>query len=136
MNALEAELRDVVGPRGLIVDPTRLLPYESDALAMVRVKPRLVLLPRDTAEASACLRILHRAGVPVVARGAGTGLAGGAAPVEGGAVVSTARMRDVLELNVADRFARVQAGVVNVDLTGHCGSRGLMYAPDPSSQTA
>jgi len=136
MNALEAELRDVVGPRGLIVDPTRLLPYESDALAMVQVKPRLVVLPRDTAEAAACLRVLHRAGVPVVARGAGTGLAGGATPVEGGAVVSTARMRDVLEFNVADRYARVQAGVVNVDLTGLCGSRGLMYAPDPSSQMA
>ena len=59
MNALEAELLDVVGSKGLIVDPTRLLPYESDALAMVRAQPRLVLLPRDTEETSACLRIIH-----------------------------------------------------------------------------
>ena len=69
---------------------------------MIQVKPELVLLPRDTQETSTCLKILRRAGIPVVARGAGTGLAGGATPVAGGAIVSTARMRDVLELNVAE----------------------------------
>jgi len=133
---LAQELRAVLGPEGLIEDATRLLPYESDALAMLAVKPRLVLLPRDTAQTAAALRILKRHGVPLVPRGAGTGLAGGATPVQDGVVVSTARMRDVLELCVEDRFARVQAGVVNVDLSSLCKREGLLYAPDPSSQMA
>ena len=134
--SLARELEGIVGPRGLIDDPTRLSAYESDALALYRTRPELVLLPRDTREAAACYRVLHRERVPIVARGAGTGLTGGATPTEGGVVVSTARMRDVLEVNVEDRFARVQAGVVNVDLTGACRHAGLMYAPDPSSQGA
>jgi len=136
MKALAAEMRGVLGPRGVIDEPTRLLPYESDGLALLAVPPELVLLPRDTRETAAALRLLARRGVPVVPRGAGTGLAGGATPVAGGVVLSTARMRDVLELNVEDRFARVQAGVVNVDLTGLCQHSGLYYAPDPSSQMA
>jgi glycolate oxidase subunit GlcD len=134
--ALARELRRLLGPQGVIDEPTRLLPYESDALALLAVPPELVLLPRDTSQTAAALRLLARHGVPVVPRGAGTGLAGGATPVAGGVVVSTARMRDVLELNVEDRFARVQAGVVNVDLTGLCQHHGLLYAPDPSSQMA
>jgi glycolate oxidase subunit GlcD len=80
--------------------------------------------------------VLHEAGIPVVARGAGTGLSGGATPVENGVVISTSRMRDVLEVNAADRFARVQAGVINADLSVACGRHGLFYAPDPSSQRA
>jgi len=138
MKSLASALREVLGPKGLVTEPTRLCPYESDGLAMLRVTPEMVLLPRTTQEAARAMRLLFEAGVPVVARGAGTGLAGGATPVEGGAVVSTARMRDVLEVNFEDRFARVQAGVVNVDLTELCsrGSQELMYAPDPSSQMA
>jgi glycolate oxidase subunit GlcD len=136
MHRLAQELRSILGPRGLIDDPTKLLPYESDGLAMMAVPPELVCLPRDTQEAAACLALLHRAGVPVVARGAGTGLAGGATPVAKGVVVSTARMRDILEVNPIDRFARVQAGVVNVDLTRVASRHGLRYAPDPSSQMA
>lgn len=134
--SLAAELRAVLGPAGVIDDPTSLLPYESDALAMVAVLPGLVVLPRDTREAAAAMKLLHEHGVPVVPRGAGTGLAGGATPVERGAVFSTARMRDVLEFDPVDRFARVQAGVVNVDLSGLCRPYGLSYAPDPSSQMA
>jgi glycolate oxidase subunit GlcD len=130
------ELRALLGPRGVIDDPTRLLPYESDGLAMLRTPPELVVLPRNTDETARCMELLHGAGVPLVARGAGTGLAGGATPVPGGVVVSTARMRDILEVNAADRFARVQAGVVNVALTGACRHHGLFYAPDPSSQMA
>jgi len=136
MRALAAELRALLGPAGVIDEPTRLLPYESDALAMLAVRPELVILPRDTRETAAALRLLHARGVPLVPRGAGTGLAGGATPVTGGVVVSTARMRDVLELDPVDRFARVQAGVVNVDLTSLCKHEELAYAPDPSSQMA
>ena len=136
MNDLAAELREVLGPEGVLTDRTRLIPYESDGLAMLQVPAEMVILPRNTAETAAALRLLHEAGVPIVARGAGTGLAGGATPVEGGVIVSTARMRDVLEVHVEDRFARVQAGVVNVDLTGLCAEHALLYAPDPSSQMA
>jgi len=136
MGSLAAELRALLGPAGVIEERTRLLPYESDALAILAVRPELVLLPRDTRETSAAMRLLAARRIPVVPRGAGTGLAGGATPVEGGVVLSTARMRDVLELNAADRYARVQAGVVNVDLTSLCKHAGLAYAPDPSSQMA
>jgi glycolate oxidase len=134
--SLASELRAILGPSGVIEEPTRLLAYESDALAMVAVKPELVILPRDTRETAAALTLLHARGVPLVPRGAGTGLAGGATPVAGGVVVSTARMRDILELDPLDRLARVQAGVVNVDLTSLCQHEGLAYAPDPSSQMA
>jgi glycolate oxidase subunit GlcD len=134
--ALVAELHSIVGDAGLVSERTRRIPYESDGLALLRRIPDLVLLPRDTAETARCLRVLAAAGVPVVARGAGTGLSGGATPVEGGVLVATSRMRDVLEVNAADRFARVQAGVVNVDLSQACAPHGLFYAPDPSSQRA
>ena len=134
--SLADALRSVVGADGVLDDPTRLLPYESDGLAMLQTHPELVVLPRDTEQTASCMRILHEAGVPIVARGAGTGLAGGATPVEGGVVLSTARMRDVLEVDFEDRFARVQAGVVNVELSSICAREGLMYAPDPSSQMA
>jgi glycolate oxidase subunit GlcD len=136
MRSLARELRALVGPAGIVDEPTRLVAYESDALAMLAETPELVVLPRDTRETAAVMELLSRRGVPVVPRGAGTGLAGGATPVAGGVVLSTARMRDVLELDVADRFARVQAGVVNVDLSSLCQHLGLAYAPDPSSQMA
>jgi glycolate oxidase subunit GlcD len=129
-------LHAVVGDAGIVRSPARRLAYESDGLALLRQVPELVLLPRDTAETARCLALLHTSGVPVVARGAGTGLAGGATPVAGGVVVGTARMRDVLELDVLNRFARVQAGVVNADLGIACAPHGLYYAPDPSSQKA
>ncbi len=130
------DLRSIVGPRGLVDDPTWLVPYESDGLAMQRGRPLCAVLPRDTAQAAAVMARLARAGVPVVSRGAGTGLSGGATPVEGGALVGTARMRDVLSVDPVDRLARVQAGVVNVELTAACAAHGLFYAPDPSSQQA
>jgi glycolate oxidase subunit GlcD len=129
-------LRGAVGDAGLIRDPALILPYESDGLALLHAKPDLVVLPRDTAQAARAMRILHQAGIPVVSRGAGTGLSGGATPVAGGAVLGTSRMRDVLEVDPVDRFARVQAGVVNIDLTLAAAQHGLLYAPDPSSQQA
>jgi len=129
-------LRSIVGDAGLVRERARRVPYESDALALLRRIPELVLLPRDTQETARCLRVLQDHGVPVVARGAGTGLSGGATPVEGGVVVATSRMRDILEVNAPDRFARVQAGVVNADLSLACSRHGFFYAPDPSSQRA
>jgi glycolate oxidase subunit GlcD len=134
--ALLGALEDIVGKRGLVARETSLVPYECDGLAVYQQRPDLVVLPRDTAETAAVMRLFAEREIPVVARGAGTGLAGGATPVPGGVVIGTARMRDLLEVNVTDRYARVQAGVVNVDLTRACSHDGLFYAPDPSSQTA
>ncbi len=129
-------LAEIVGPKGLVEGTAARLAYESDGLALARATPDLVVLPRTTAEAARCMAVLHEHGVPVVPRGAGTGLSGGATPVEGGVTVGTARMRDVLELNPGGRYARVQAGVVNADLTRAARKHGLFYAPDPSSQAA
>jgi FAD/FMN-containing dehydrogenase len=134
--AARRELDRILGPRGVVDGAVASLAYESDGLALIRGTPEIVLLPRDTAQCAAALGVLAAEDVPVVGRGAGTGLSGGATPVSGGALVGMARMRDVLELNLQDRFARVQAGMVNVDLTNLCAKHGLFYAPDPSSQQA
>ncbi|HVS10965.1 MAG TPA: FAD-linked oxidase C-terminal domain-containing protein [Planctomycetota bacterium] len=134
--AVASELRQITGEAGVVDDPALLFPYESDGLAMIQHRPELVVLPRDTDQAARCMRVLARRGVPVVSRGAGTGLSGGATPVAGGALVGTARMRDVLEVRPEERWARVQAGVANVDLTAAVRRHGLFYAPDPSSQQA
>jgi glycolate oxidase subunit GlcD len=129
-------LRSIVGASGITTRHARRVPYECDGLAYARRVPDLVLLPRTTGETAEALRFLHAEGVPIVPRGAGTGLSGGATPVENCVLLSTARMRDVLEVDPVNRFARVQAGVVNVDLTHACEQHGLFYAPDPSSQKA
>ncbi len=135
-DAVVEELRSILGPRGVIDRHAALYPYECDGLALLRQMPELVLLPRTTDETAAAMRVLHREKIAIVGRGAGTGLSGGATPVEGGVVLSLARMRDVLELDPLDRFARVQAGLVNIDLTHAAAKHGLFYAPDPSSQQA
>ncbi|MFT5052190.1 MAG: glycolate oxidase subunit GlcD [Chlamydiales bacterium] len=133
---VESEILAIVGARGLLRERTSRVAYESDGLTLERQVPELVILPRTTAETQGVMRILHRHGIPLVPRGAGTGLSGGATPVPGGVVVGLARMRDVLEINPEDRFARVQAGIVNIELTRSCAAHGLFYAPDPSSQMA
>lgn len=125
-----------LGPAGVVADRERLSTYESDGLALFRQAPWLVVLPRDTAQASRAMARLWADGLAIVPRGAGTGLSGGATAVRGGAVLSTARMRDLLELDVENRFARVQAGLVNAHLSKACAGHGLFYAPDPSSQQA
>jgi len=129
-------LREVLGEAGVIERRNQRVPYECDGLAFVRQLPELVLLPRTTRETAELMKLLDEAHVPVVARGAGTGLSGGATPVAGGVLIGTSRMRDVLEIDAPNRFARVQAGVVNVDLSHAVEKHGLFYAPDPSSQKA
>ena len=133
---VEKELRDILGHEGILADRARRVAYESDALAMLSAVPDAVLLPATTDEAARAMRVLHKAGIPIVPRGAGTGLSGGATPVEGGVVIGFSRMRRVLEVDAENRWARVQAGLVNVDMSRHCAEHGLFYAPDPSSQKA
>ena len=124
----------VLGRDGVIADRVRCRAYECDGLTGYRVVPELVLLPRDTEQVAAAVRICAQHGVPFVARGAGTGLSGGALPVADGVVISLARLTRVLEVDPADRRAVVQPGVTNLEITGAAAPHGLYYAPDPSSQ--
>ena len=120
----------------LIHDPAETRAYECDALTAYRCPPLAVVLPASTAEVSAVLRICHEERVPVVPRGAGTSLAGGALPTADSVILGVARMNDVLETDYANRFIRVQTGRTNLSVTGAVEEEGFFYAPDPSSQLA
>ena len=115
--------------------PEDLLIYEYDG-AVDTATPDAVVLPDDTADVAAVARFCHEHGVPIVPRGAGTGLSGGAIPVEGGVVVSFARMSRILEIDVANRRAVVQPGLINLHLSTAAAPHNLHFVPDPSSQKA
>ncbi|ACM02273.1 FAD-linked oxidase C-terminal domain-containing protein [Cereibacter sphaeroides] len=110
--------------------------YECDALTAYRCPPLAAVLPRSTAEVSAVLRICHEERVPVVPRGSGTSLAGGALPTADCVILGVARMNRVLETDYANRFIRVETGRTNLSVTGAVEVDGFFYAPDPSSQLA
>ena len=110
--------------------------YECDALTAYRCAPLAVVLPGSTEEVSAVLKVCSDEGVPVVPRGAGTSLAGGALPTADSIVLGTARLNAVLETNYENRFIRVQTGRTNLSVTGAVEEKGFFYAPDPSSQLA
>jgi glycolate oxidase subunit GlcD len=129
-------LRAIVGEEGCLARPEELLVYEADALTLGARAPDAVVLPRSTEEVVGVVRACRDAGVPFVPRGAGTGLSGGAVAVEGGVVIECARMDRVLELRPEDRYAVVEPGVVNAELSRAASPFGLFYAPDPSSQMA
>ena len=111
-------------------------PYECDGLSAYRQLPGVVVLPRDETEVCRILTLCKQRGVPVVARGAGTGLSGGALPHPGGVLLSLARFMRILELDPIARIARVQPGVRNLAISEAAARYGLYYAPDPSSQIA
>jgi glycolate oxidase len=129
------ELRTVVGARGLISSPEELHTYECDGLTNFRVMPLAVLLPSDTQQVQAIVRVCHRERIPFVARGSGTGLSGGALPVENGVVISLARMNRILEVDLPNARVIVEPGVINLDVTGRVQPHAYFYAPDPSSQS-
>ena len=129
-------LAAVLPKDGLIVDAAQTRAYECDALTSYRCAPMAVVLPRSTAEVSAVLRICHEEGVPVVPRGSGTSLAGGALPTADSVVVGVSRMTAVLETDYPNRFIRVQTGRTNLSVTSEIENQGFFYAPDPSSQLA
>ncbi|MBC7153296.1 MAG: FAD-binding protein [Rhodobacteraceae bacterium] len=131
-----ARLRAVLGQDAVIDDPMETRAYECDALTAYRCAPLAVVLPASTAEVSAVLRICHEAGVPVVPRGSGTSLAGGALPTADCVVLGVARMNAVLETDYDNRFIRVETGRTNLSVTGAVEADGFFYAPDPSSQLA
>jgi glycolate oxidase len=131
-----ARLRTVLPDDAVIADPIEARAYECDGLSAYRCPPLAVTLPRTTAETAAVLRICHEEGVPVVPRGSGTSLAGGAMPTADCVVLGVARMNAVLETHYEDRIIRVQTGRTNLSVTGAVEADGFFYAPDPSSQLA
>src|SRR5207248_4976756 len=126
-------LERVLGPDGIIREPEQLRTYECDGLTGYRVVPALVVLPRTTEQVQGALRICHDNRVPFVARGAGTGLSGGALPVADGIVVSLARMTRIVEVDVAAGRVTVEPGVTNLAVTEAVAADGFYYAPDPSA---
>ena len=132
--SLEERLRDAAGAQAVLVEPAAVRAYECDGLTGTRVVPRAVVLPETTEQVAACVRACVEAGVPFVARGAGTGLSGGALPVADGVVIGLARMNLVLDVDVNNARVTVQPGVTNAAVTEAVAAHGLFYAPDPSSQ--
>lgn len=120
----------------VISDPEETRAYECDALTAYRCPPLAVVLPRTTEQVAAAMRICHDMGVPVIPRGAGTSLAGGALPTADSVVIGTMRLREFLEIDTANRFIRVQTGVTNLSVSAELEPEGFFYAPDPSSQLA
>jgi len=129
------ELRAIVGARGLITSAEELHTYECDALTNFRVMPLGVLLPESTEQVQAIVRLCHRERTPFVARGSGTGLSGGALPVENGVVISLTRMNRILEIDLPNARVVAEPGVINLDITGRVSAQEYFYAPDPSSQS-
>jgi glycolate oxidase len=132
--SLLADLGRAVGVDHLITDPVALRTYQSDGLTGYRAQPLAVALPGSTAEVVAAVSACDRHRVPFVARGAGTGLSGGAVPVAEGIVIGLSRMRAILDVDVLNRRVRLQPGVTNLEVTQAVAPHGLYYAPDPSSQ--
>ncbi|MGR3462529.1 MAG: FAD-binding oxidoreductase, partial [Roseovarius sp.] len=133
---LVARLRKVLPRDSVIEDPVETRAYECDALTAYKCPPLAVLLPASTREVAEALAICHEIGVPVVPRGAGTSLAGGALPTADSVILGVARMTEVLETDYDNRFIRVQTGRTNLSVTGAVEEEGFFYAPDPSSQLA
>jgi glycolate oxidase len=126
-----AGLRSLVGDEHVIASEDERRPYETDALTAYRALPLAVVLPGATEEVASVVRYLAAAGVKMIARGAGTSLSGGALPSPDAVVIGLARMNRVLSIDYADRVARVEAGVTNINITNAVSPAGFFYAPDP-----
>src|SRR3989454_3165135 len=133
---LRRELESIVGPGAVLSDADELMVYESDGLTLFRALADLVVFPTSVDHVSAIVKLANRESLPFVARGAGTGLAGGCLPAEGGVVIALTRMNRILEIDYANQLAVVEPGLVNLHLSEALQSRGFYYAPDPSSQLA
>ena len=127
-------LQDIVGPAALVVSAEGRLTYECDMHTFYKGIPDAVVLPESAAQVAAIVRLCRREHVPIVPRGSGTGLIGGAMAPEGGVMVSMTRMNRIVELDFANRCATVQPGLINLWLSQATRERGYFFAPDPSSQ--
>ena len=133
---LLVQFRAIAGPEGVIAGAEELLVYECDAFTMEKNPPTVVVLPRSADEAARIVRICHEHQLPIIPRGAGTSLSGGVLPVDGGVMIALTRMNKILSIDFENRRALVEAGCVNAWITQAVKPRGLLYAPDPSSQPA
>ncbi|MEM9269544.1 MAG: FAD-binding protein, partial [Pseudomonadota bacterium] len=131
-----AKLQAILPNEAVISDPYETRAYECDGLTAYRCPPLAAVLPSNTAEVAAVLKLCHAENVPVVPRGAGTSLAGGALPTADSIILGVAKMNDVLETDYPNRTIRVQTGRTNLSVTGAVEENGFFYAPDPSSQLA
>ena len=134
--ALSIRLREIVGADGVIDKPEELLVYECDAYTLEKNLPTAVVLPRSTQEISAIAKLCAEKKVPIIPRGAGTSLSGSVLAVTGGVMISMGRMNKVLQIDFRNRRALVEAGCVNAWITNAVKAKGLLFAPDPSSQPA
>lgn len=127
------QLESIVGIGNVLHHKEEVIVYEQDAFVMSAL-PDLVVFPSKTSEVSDIVKLANREGIPIVPRGAGTGISGGAIPVSGGIMVSLTKMNRILEIDLKNRSAVVEPGVVNLELTKAVSPYGFFYAPDPSSQ--
>lgn len=130
------ELEKIVGPNGVICEEDELRVYDTDGLTIFKAMPDVVVLPNSAEQVAEVVKVCHREKVPFVARGSGTGLSGGALPLEGGVLIGLNRMNRILEIDYENKRAVVEPGVINVWLTNAIAARGYYYAPDPASQIA
>jgi len=133
--AVQSSIHDLLGARGYLSRPEDLTLYEYDG-SVDKARPDLVVFPQSTDQVAAVVRIAQEHGIPIVGRGAGTGLSGGAIPRAGGMVISFARMNRILGVDLDNERAVLQPGVVNLEVTQAVERQGYFYAPDPSSQKA
>lgn len=136
VNTLIQHLREFLPPESILSAAEDLAPYESDGLTAYRQMPMLVVIPETEAQVQQTLKLCHELAVPVVARGAGTGLSGGALPLANGVILSLARFKKIITIDPLARIARVQPGVRNLAISQAAAIHQLYYAPDPSSQIA
>ena len=134
--AIIDRLRQLLPGASVLSTPAELAPYECDGLSAFQQRPMVVALPETLEQVQAVLRLCHSEGVPVVARGAGTGLSGGALPLADGVLLSLAKFNRILAVDPDNRTATVQPGVRNLAISEAAAPHGLYYAPDPSSQIA
>ena len=133
---LAAMFREFIDAHYVVSEVESKRPYECDGLSVYKQMPGLVVMPASTEEVRKVLRVCHERRVPVVARGAGTGLSGGALPQPDGVLLSLTRLSKILEIDPDAGLARVQPGVTNLAISEAAAPHGLFYAPDPSSQIA
>ena len=127
-------LRAIVGDRYVLVEKEDVIVYEQDG-SIFQVMPEIVVLPGDVEQVCAVVKTAQQGNVPIIPRGSGTGLAGGAVPAEGGIVLSLARLNRILKIDLQNRIAVVEPGVINIDVTKAVSKDGFFYAPVPSAAT-
>src|ERR671921_2117313 len=131
---LVSVMQGILGPEGVISEREELRSYECDGLMNYRVIPELVVLPETAEHVQQVVKLCYDEGIPFVARGSGTGLSGGALPVESGVLIVLSRMRTILEVDIPNQRIVVEPGVINMWVSQEVADEGYYYAPDPASQ--